>query len=262
MPVNSSSAASDAHSSRSISDNSKPQEVPWSPLDLLSEESGGLRRWRSVTVDGRVIPSYVFIGPRGGRIPIRLALMGGIDPYDHLSTDSIVKLLVGLNLASLLAEDFALFVYPVTNPRGATSQSLDFFEPSWKEDPDSVAGFFDRELNENQLDGIITVKTDEPIDGFQIQVSSRVIGSEVLWPGLELVARIIPLARDPIQVVPHLQEEWNSMLGLNQLHPGPFTLIIRTPKGSGAENQISSIVFSIEQILRTYRNLVQQADRL
>ena len=52
------------------------QEKIWSPLDLLAAESAGLAKWRSLAVEGRVVPSYVFIGPRGGHVPIRLALAG------------------------------------------------------------------------------------------------------------------------------------------------------------------------------------------
>ena len=88
----------------------------WGPLDLLAAESPGLAKWRSLAVEGRVVPSYVFIGPRGGRVPVRLALLGGIHSEDLLSTNAIVKLLVELDLAPLLAQDFALFGYPVANP--------------------------------------------------------------------------------------------------------------------------------------------------
>jgi hypothetical protein len=260
--MNSSSSASNAPGARLISAGSNAPEIPWGALDLLTEESYGLKKWRSITVNGRFVRSYVFIGPRAGRIPIRLALLGGIDPSDQLSTGAIVKLLIGLDLASLLAEDFALFVYPAANPPSVACGALDFLDASWQEGSDSIASYFERELTENQFDGIITVKSGEPIDGFQIQVSSRVIATEVLWPGLEMVERSIPLAQDPIQVVPRLQEACKSVLGLTSVRPGPFSLLIRTPQGSAAENQISAIVFSIEHILRTYRKLVRQADSL
>ena len=93
-----------------------PAQQIWHSLDTLAAESPGLAKWRSIAVDGRVFPSYVFIGPRGGSVPIRLALLGGIDSEDLLSTNAIVKLLVELDLAPLLAQDFALFAYPVANP--------------------------------------------------------------------------------------------------------------------------------------------------
>ena len=70
---------------------SDPEEQTWNPLDSLASESAGLAKWRSLAVDRRVVPSYVFIGPRGGNIPIRLALLAGIESEDLLSTNAIVN---------------------------------------------------------------------------------------------------------------------------------------------------------------------------
>jgi hypothetical protein len=103
----------------------------WEPLDLLAEESSGLAKWRGFAVDGHVIPSYVFIGLRGGSVPIRLALLGRIQPEDLVSTSAIVKLLVELDLSPLLAKDFALFSYPVANPVRVSHRSPDFSTDFW-----------------------------------------------------------------------------------------------------------------------------------
>jgi hypothetical protein len=230
------------------------------PLDLLASESGGLAKWRCLAVEGRAVPSYVFIGPRGGHVPIRLALLAGIESEDLLSTNAIVKLLVELDLAPLLAQDFALFGYPVANPHRTSRCSPDFTADFWKGASDPVIRFFEQELTENQLDGIIAVKANEPIAGFQIQVSSRVIATEVLWPTLELAQRLVPLASDPIQMFPRLQNNRNSLFSLGHARPGPFSLLIRTPKHMPFENQISAIVFSVEQILHYYRVLVSHVD--
>jgi hypothetical protein len=86
------------------------------PLDMLAAKSPNLAKWRSVAVDGQIVPSYVLIGPRIGRVPIRLGLFGGVRTHDFLSTISIAKLLVELDLAPIIAQDFALFAYPLANP--------------------------------------------------------------------------------------------------------------------------------------------------
>jgi hypothetical protein len=234
----------------------------WEPLDLVAEEAAGLAKWRSFAVDGRVIPSYVFIGPRGGSVPIRLALLGGIQPEDQLSTSAIVKLLVELELAPLLAQDFALFSYPVANPVRVSRRSPDFSTDFWTDAPDPTIRYFEQELAGNQLDGIIAAKGNEAIAGFQIQVSSRVIATEVLWPALEIVQRLVPLACEPIRVFPQLQNSRHSLFSLGQLRPGPFSMIICTPRHMPFENQISAIAFSIKQILHRYRTLVDHADKL
>lgn len=234
----------------------------WEPLDLLAEASASLAKWRSFAIDGRVIPSYVFIGPRGGSVPIRLALLGGIQPEDQLSPGAIVKLLVELELAPLLAQDFALFSYPVANPVRVSRRSPDFSTDFWTDTPDPTIRYFEQELAGNQLDGIIAAKGNEAISGFQIQVSSRVIATEVLWPALEIVQRLVPLAREPIQIFPQLQNSRHSLFSLGHLRPGPFSMTICTPRHVPFENQISAIAFSIKQILHRYRTLVDHADKL
>lgn len=238
------------------------EEEIWIPLDLLAVEPAGLAKWRSLAVEGRAVPSYVFIGPRGSAVPIRLALLAGIESADLVSTNAIVKLLVELNLAPLLAQDFALFGYPVANPRRPSHRAPDFTIDFWKCKSDPVIRYFEQELTENQLDGIIAVKANEPIAGFQIQVSNRLIATEVLWPALALVERLVPLASDPIQIFPRLQNNCHSLFSLGHARPGPFTLMICTPEHMPFENQISAIVFSIKQILHHYRVLVSRADSL
>jgi hypothetical protein len=242
--------------------NADPAAENCHPLDLLASESASLAKWHTLAVEGRVVSSYVFIGPRGRDVPIRLALLAGIESEDLLSSDAIVKLLVDLDLAPLLAEDFALFGYPVANPHSTLSRSPDFTADFWKGASDPVIRYFEQEITENQLDGIIAVKADEPISGFQIQASSRLIATEVLWQTLELTQRLVPLSSEPIQMFPRLQENRNSLFSLGHTRPGPFSLLIRTPKHVAFENQISAIVFSVKQILHNYRVLVSHANRL
>src|SRR5215469_3651384 len=239
-----------------------PSQQMWHSLDMLAAQSPSLAKWRSIAVEGRVIPNYVFIGPRGGSTPLRLALLGGIHPEDLLSTNGILKLLVELDLAPLLAQDFALFGYPVANPPRASQRSPDFTSDFWTGASDPVIRFFEQELTENELDGVIAVRGDEPISGFQIQVSSRVIATEVLWSALELAQKLVPLASEPIQIFPRLQSNRCSLFSLGHSRPGPFSMIIRTPRHMPFENQISAIVFSVKQILYHYRALVSHADSL
>jgi hypothetical protein len=244
-----------------LADTDSAQQI-WHSLDMLSLESPSLAKWRSIAVDDRVFPSYVFIGPRGGSVPIRLALLGGIDSEDLLSTNAIIKLLVELDLAPLLAQDFALFAYPLANPQRTSHRSPDFTSDFWTGASDPVVRYFERELIENELDGVIVVRGNEPIAGFQIQVSNRVIATEVLWPALELAQRLVPLASEPIQIFPRLGSNRCSLFSLGHSRPGPFSILIRTPRHMPFENQISAIAFSVKQILHHYRALVSHADSL
>src|SRR6516164_7092037 len=116
-------------------------------LDALADQSLNLAKWRSIAVDGRVVPSYVLIGPRAGRIPIRLALVGGIRPSDLLSTISIAKILVDLDLASFIAQDFALFAYPLANPSRLCRANLTLTQVSGRMRPIRWCAFLSGNLS-------------------------------------------------------------------------------------------------------------------
>src|SRR2546423_11566595 len=93
-----------------------PNEGWRGPLNALADRSPNLARWRSFRATGQVIPSFVLIGPRGRGVPIRLALIAGLSAEDAVATAALSKLLVELDLAPLLAQDYALFGYPQANP--------------------------------------------------------------------------------------------------------------------------------------------------
>jgi hypothetical protein len=231
-------------------------------LDTLAAQSPNLAKWRVLAADGRIVSSYVLIGPRTEAVPIRLGLIGGIRISDFLSTISIAKVLVELDLAPLAARDFALFAYPVANPGRAAGTDVDFENSFWKGSSDPVIRFFERELTTGGFDGVIAVRSDEPVAGFQIQISSGIIGKEVLWHTLELPQKMVPLASEPIRILRPTEDARHSFTSFGHLCPGRFSLVIRTPKNAPAENQISAIAFTIKQILLDYRSLVSQVDRI
>jgi len=232
------------------------------PLDTLAAKSPNLAKWRSVAVDGAIVPSYVLIGPRIGRVPIRLGLFGGIRIFDLLSTISIAKLLLELDLAPIIAQDFALFAYPLANPSRALRAEPDFDTSFWKGSSDPVIRFFEQELTMGEFDGVIAVRGDEAVTGLQIQISSGIIGKEVLWRALELPQKVVPLADEPIQIFQQTEDTEHSFTNLGRLCPSRFCLVIRAPRNAPAENQISAIAFTIKQILLHYRSLVCQVDRI
>jgi len=113
-----------------------------------------------------------------------------------------------------------------------------------------------------EFDGVIIVRGDEPVTGFQIQISSDIIGKEVLWRALELPQKVVPLADEPIQILRQTEDTEHSLTNLGHLCPSRFSLVIRTPKNAPAGNQISAITFAIKQILLHYRSLVRQVDKI
>lgn len=232
------------------------------PLNNLADRSPRLARWRSFHSGGKVIPSFVLIGPRGRGLPIRLALIAGLSAGDTVATTALAKLLIELDLASLLAQDYALFGYPQANPRPWDGGGRAFTNDFWCGSVDPAVHFFEQEFERNGFDAVIFIRGDQPISGFQIRTCSRLIATEVLWPAVELAQRFVPLASEPIRLWSPSGFEPESIFNTGHLRPRPFCLSLCAPRQQPGENQISAIVFSLKQILHHYRAAIRYAGYL
>src|SRR5438105_10650036 len=67
---------------------------------------------------GYSIPRYLFIGPRGGDDPIRIALFASLHGDQPETTSALVTFLKILETTPDLARNYFLFVYPICNPTG------------------------------------------------------------------------------------------------------------------------------------------------
>lgn len=240
----------------------EPSESWLAPLNTLAHHSASLARWRSFRAGGKVIPSFVLIGPRGRSLPIRLALIAGLNAEDTVASAALAKLLVELDLASLLAQDYALFGYPLANPRSRGAGGREFTNDFWCGSADPAVRFFERELEGNGFDAVIFIQGNQPISGFQIRTCSHLIAAEVLWPAVELAQRFVPLAPEPIRLRPSASFEPASIFNTGHLRPRPFCLSLSTPRQQPGENQISAIIFSLKQILHQYRAAIRYAEYL
>ena len=229
------------------------------PLNALAGRSPSLARWRSFHLDGRVVPSFVLIGPRGRDLPIRLALIAGLSAEDAGATAALATTLVELDLAPLLAQDYALFGYPQANPRPCGVAGRGFTNDFWRGSADPAVRFFERELEGNEFDAVVFIRGNQPVSGFQIRTCSPFIAAEVLWPAVGLAQRFVPLAPEPIRLWPSSSFEPTSIFHTSHLWPRPFCLSLCTPRQQPGENQISAIVFSIKQILQDYRAAIRYA---
>ena len=239
-----------------------PDEGWLDPLNALADRSPHLARWRSFRSGGRVVPSFVLIGPRGGGMPIRLALVAGLTADDAVATTALAKLLVELALAPLLAQDYALFGYPQVNPvsRGADGREVTAEFRHGSADPG--LRFWKHELEANEFDAVLLVQANQPLAGFQIRSGSPFIAAEVLWPAVELAQRFVPLAPEPIRPWLASGPEPAWIFHTDHLRPRPFWVSLCTPRQQPSENQIAALVFAIKQILRHYRAAVGYAGRL
>jgi hypothetical protein len=235
---------------------------PWSfpgafePLETISACPSHLARWREYSDAGFKLSSYVFIGQRTGNVPVRMAFIAGLRSPDPVAMRALAKLLVELEVAPLAGADYALFSYAVTGPSelDLDSDSRHDLVQGTPAEGQTIARIIEADLERNDVDGVLSLATNEQLSGFQIETDSELIAAEVAWPSLEVAGRFLPLAEEPVRVLTP------GMLGCARggdrgIPKQMFGLTIKTPQTAPPEDQISAIVFASIRILRQYRKL-------
>jgi hypothetical protein len=214
-------------------------------VNLLAESKNILAIPTSLRDEGYV-PGLVFVGQRQESLPVRLAIFAGSEEEDSVGSLALLKLLVDLDLAPLLAHDYALFCY-LSFPRTART----YFEHQrwnvhWGKTP--LPG----ELPTFDADGFIFIRANDSVGGLQIEASDRTIANEVAWPAVVRASKIQPLDVEPVRCVqPNRVSEANT----SDLPANAFRLAIRTPWVAETEDQIAAIGIALKEILLQYRAL-------
>ena len=192
------------------------------------------------------VPGLVFVGQRQEQVPVRLVILVDNEEEDGVGSLALLKLLVDLDLAPLLAHDYALFCY-LRLPRRAKTYfdrqrwNVHWGKVSW---PDELLTF--------DVDGFISVRANDSVGGLQIEASDRTIANEVAWPAAVRASRIQPLDAEPVRCVQANELSWAAS---PDLPSHAFRLAIRTPWVAETENQIAAIGIALKEILLQYRSL-------
>ena len=226
------------------------------PLESIASYPSHLVRWKEYADAGFKLSSYVFIGQRTSNTPVRMAFVAGLRSRDRLATGALANLLVELEIAALAAADYAIFSYAIT-----AESKLDVdsdFEDGFLRESDSekqtIAGFVETDLERNDVDGVISIATNECMSGFQFETDSELIATEVATPSLEAAGHFVPLADEPVKVLPPGLFAYQRGGG-RTVPKQIFGLTIRTPKASPPDDQVAAIVFSSIRVLQRYRKL-------
>jgi hypothetical protein len=218
------------------------------------------------------IPRFMLLGQRGGGEAIRVALFGGID--DHGSLDgisAISRLLVEAAMQPALARDYAIFAYPLVNvfEYQRPQSPVEAFDRRFSGDrADGDVRFFRGELRKWRFDAILTLRTDRQAASFRATVRSELLGSEVVRPALERVARMAPVNGRPIKLRPgdmraRLADYSDGRLtSPPDLRPYPFEAEIFAPGAIPAELRIRGLFIAAHEILVNYRRVLAHATGL
>ena len=236
---------------------SRPPGPVFEPLENISSYPSHLVRWRDCADSTYKLSSYVFIGQRTNNLPVRMAFVAGLRSHDDLAQQALAKLLVELEVAPLVGRDYALFSYAVTRAPGDNET----FGNDWLDESSGVQPILqvlESDLASSDVDGFISIATNERVSGFQFETDSELIATEVAWPTLEVAGRFVRLAEEPVKVLS--SAVLRRQRGLSRGVPKQmFGLTLRTSENSGLEEQVSAIVFSSIRVLQEYRRLRRAA---
>jgi hypothetical protein len=187
-----------------------------------------------------------------------MAFVAGLRSHDDLAQRALAKLLVELEVAPLVGSDYALFSYVVTR------ESNGDLGETFTNDLDESSGVqpvlqvLESDMASSDVDGFISIATNERVNGFRIETDSELIATEVAWPALEVAGRFVPLAEEPVKVVPSAILRRQRGLGRG-IPKQMFGLTLHAPEDSGPVEQVSAIVFSSIRVLQEYRRLRRAA---
>jgi hypothetical protein len=214
-------------------------------INLLSE-SKNIWALPTSTRNEEHVPGLVFVGQRQEQVPVRLVIFAGSEETDSVASLALLKLLVDLDLAPLLAHDYALFCYLSFPRKAKTYFDNQRWNVHWGKTP--LPG----ELSTFDADGFISIRANDSVGGLQIEASDRTIANEVAWPAVVRASKIQPLDVEPVRRVQVVQMSGGNTSGLPS---NAFRLAIRTPWVAETENQIAAIGIALKEILLQYRAL-------
>jgi hypothetical protein len=248
------------------------------PLFECAEGSASLVASRNVVSihdELHELPKFLLLGERGGGVPIRLGIYAGLDAGALDTVIAASRLLLELELSPSLARDYAVFAAPVVNLPGfgpdrvplanfyrRYAQALD------EESADEDVRYFQNDFAKWRHDGLIHLRSTGLNTGFAATTRSRILADEVIAPVLRSLSGVVPIAREPVRVLPSASEaRWadrraGRLLPVPGSHPWPFEIELFVPTGIPCEDRIRALFLSVVSILRSYRQFIAHGGEL
>jgi hypothetical protein len=244
------------------------------PVFDCARESASLLASRVALSIGDVLyelPKFLLLGERGSGVPIRLGLYAGLaaDQLDTVIAAS--RLLLQLELSPILAQDYAVFACPVVNLAGfgwEKSPLVQFQKRYAKGAPDGDVRYFRDDFAKWKHDGLIFLRSTGMNSAFSATVRSQVLADEVVSPALEALAPFVPMARQPVRVLPEsavarlADFHAGRLLPTPDTRPWPFEIELYAPASVDCERRVRSLFLAVIEILRRYRQFIAHAKEL
>ena len=248
------------------------------PLDRIAAGSPNIVVNRDARFDAEgesyVLPHYLFIGPKGGGVPIRVGIFAAIHGDEPEGAYAAVRFLRFLEDHPELATGYCLSVFPICNPTGFedntrhSRRGKDLNREFWKNSTEPEVGLLQAELVSRSFHGIISLHTDDTSDGFYGMVAGATLTKNLIEPALKAADEFLPLDRRAvIDGFPArngvVTDTYSGVLSAPPIvRPRPFEIVLETPKSRPAYLTESAFVAALTAILVEYRKFIAYAQNL
>ena len=227
-------------------------------------------------VDGEeyVLPRYLFVGPRGGDVPIRVGIFAGIHGDEPEGVHALIKFIKLLEAKPELATGYYLSFYPVCNPTGfedntrPSRSGKDLNREFWRNSTEPEVRLLQAELVSRSFQGIISLHTDDTSAGFYGFAHGATLTKHLIAPALAAAEKFLP--RDERAVIDGfparngiIRESYAGILNAPPNgRPRPFEIILETPVAPPEYLKELAFVASLQTILLEYNKFIAYAPNL
>ena len=248
------------------------------PLEKIAASSPNLvaNHDARFDVDGEeyVLPRYLFVGPRGGDVPIRIGIFAGIHGDEPEGVHALVQFIQLLETRPELAAGYYLSFYPVCNPTGFEDNTRhsrggkDLNREFWCDSAEPEVRLLQAELQSRSFQGIISLHTDDTSDGFYGFAHGATLTKSLIEPALAAAEKFLP--RDDRPVIDGfaarkgvIRAGYEGILSAPpKIRPRPFEIILETPASPPAYLKQLALVAAVQTILVEYQKFIAYAPNL
>jgi murein peptide amidase A len=221
-----------------------------------------------------VLPRYLFVGPRGGDVPIRVGIFAGIHGDEPEGIYALIQFIKLLEVKPELATGYYLSFYPVCNPTGFEDHTRhsrggkDLNREFWKNSTEPEVRLLEAELKSRSFQGIISLHTDDTSAGFYGFAHGATLTKSLIEPALAAAEKYFP--RDERPVIDGfnarrgvIREGYEGILNAPpKTRPRPFEIILETPATPPNHLKELAFVAALQTILLEYNKLIAYAPNL
>ena len=219
------------------------------------------------------LPRYLFVGPRGGDVPIRLGILPGCTVTNRkactrwcASSDywRPARNWRGAITCSLsnLQPDGTGGRHPLLAPRAG-------FEPRvWRNSDEPEVRLLEAELQSRSFQGLIALHTDDSSAGFYGFARGALLTKNLIEPALRAAEKYLP--RNENAVIDGFNAKRGVIRGSYpgiltappRLRPRPFEIILETPAAPPVFLKELALVAALQTILIEYNKFIAYAPNL